>query len=116
MELSSSPELMSCTERPEWLVVSAEGLVMPGVTITPGMTMLSSDVTCGLGSGPGIGNVIVITVMASYHITYISLQPLCLPMMDRVNGRKMFIIVNIFFVIKDRVLNVKHIDCVKSNI
>ncbi len=46
-----------------------------------------SDVTCGLGSGPGIGNVIVITVMASYHITYISLQPLCLPMMDRENGR-----------------------------
>lgn len=74
---------------------------MPGVTITPGLTMLSSDVTCGLwsGPGPGIGNVIVITVMASYHITYISLQPLCLPMMDRVSGRKclqkMFIIMNI---------------------
>lgn len=68
-----------------------------------------SDVTCGLGSGPGIGNVIVITVMASYHITYISLQPLCLPMMDRLNGRKclqkMFIM-NIFFDIEECNLNV----------
>ena len=89
---------MGCTERPEWLV-SAESLVMPWVTITP--VMLSRNVTCGPWSGPGIGNVIVIIVMASHRITYISLQPLCLPMTDRVSGRKclqkMLIIKNIFF-------------------
>ena len=79
---------MGCTERPEWLV-SAASLVMPWVTITP--VMLSRNVTCGPWSGPGIGNVIVIMVMASHRITYILLVSggKCL--------RKMLIIKNIFF-------------------
>ena len=81
--------------------------------------MLSRDVTCGPRSGPGIGNVIVIMVMASHRITYISLQPLCLPMTDRVSGRKclqkMLIIMNIFFAsdepVKHIVLNPMSRDC-----